>query len=70
MEKKDIGILIKKIRQEQGMTQTKLAEILGVGKSLICDWEHGRKEPTGSKMINILQKLNICVCDEKEKKSV
>ena len=35
---------VKDIRKRLGMTQSKLAEELGVSRSSIRDWEHGKKE--------------------------
>ncbi len=59
MEKKEIGIIIKNARIKKGFTQTQIAKKLKKKKSLVCDWEHGRREPTGNTMIKIMQILNL-----------
>jgi DNA-binding transcriptional regulator YiaG len=68
MNKENIGHLIRATRQSQNISQTELAQRIGASKSLVCDWEHGRKEPTGSKMIKIIQTLNLNLINITESK--
>ena len=41
----DIGSIIKKARQEKGITQEAAAEALGVSRQTISNWENGRTYP-------------------------
>lgn len=38
---KEIGLLLKNKRQEKGLTQSELGEILGVGNTAVYKWEKG-----------------------------
>jgi transcriptional regulator with XRE-family HTH domain len=38
----DVGSIIKKARLEKGLSQQKLADYVGVGKSAVAKWENGR----------------------------
>jgi transcriptional regulator with XRE-family HTH domain len=42
---KRLGNRVRKIRQERGWTQLRLAEAAGMSKTYVCDLENGRKEP-------------------------
>lgn len=41
MDLKKIGIFIAKLRKEQGMTQEKLGDKLGVSSKTVSKWERG-----------------------------
>ena len=41
----DIGSIIRKARQEKGLTQESAAEALGVSRQTISNWENGRTYP-------------------------
>lgn len=41
----DCGARIKRLRKEASMTQTELAEKIGVKRSSIANWESGRRFP-------------------------
>ncbi|MBR5231812.1 MAG: helix-turn-helix transcriptional regulator [Clostridia bacterium] len=41
----EIGTIIKKIRNEKGMTQEAAAEALGVSRQTVSNWENGRSYP-------------------------
>lgn len=45
---------LKNSRIENGFTQKKLAEMLGLSKNSICEWEKGRCEPS----IEMLKKIS------------
>lgn len=51
--KETYGDIIRKSRQNRGYNQPQLAEILGVSKNLVSNWEAGRSRPD----INILPQL-------------
>ncbi|WP_039238542.1 helix-turn-helix transcriptional regulator [Clostridium novyi] len=50
---------IKCARKSNNMTQTKLAENIGMSKSFICDIEAGRKNPSINTLGLIAKALNI-----------
>jgi transcriptional regulator with XRE-family HTH domain len=41
----DIGHRIKRFREDAGMTQTELANAVGVSRGLVGQWESHRKKP-------------------------
>jgi DNA-binding XRE family transcriptional regulator len=44
-EAKTIGAMIRKRRVQEGLTQVKLAELLGASPFSINEWEHGKYRP-------------------------
>ena len=42
----DFGKLLKELRNEQGLTQIRLAKAIGVSQGTIYFWENGINEPT------------------------
>ncbi|MEC7283200.1 MAG: helix-turn-helix domain-containing protein, partial [Pseudomonadota bacterium] len=38
---------VKAIRAKTGLTQTRFADVLGVSKRTLENWEQGRRHPTG-----------------------
>ena len=63
MDKLKLGKLIRDKWEKIGVSQTELAKNLGMHKSLVCDWEHGRKEPTGTMLARIMNQLKISTED-------
>ena len=55
------GTKLKELRKEKGLGQIKLAEILGVSKSIISLWEIGTCEPTLSKLIEIAKLFGVSI---------
>ena len=61
------GENLKKERKRAGLTQGELADLLGVGKTTIINWEHGKTCPQNKEMYSkIIEVLNGWV-NEKEK---
>ncbi len=60
---KDIGQRIKQVRQQNGLTQEKLSEKIGVGPSHMSHIESGKTVPSFEVFIAILNALN-CSADE------
>lgn len=58
-----IDFNIKKLREAEGLTQTELAERLGVDQSMISHIENGRKDPGVKLLIDIAEVLH-CTTDE------
>lgn len=50
---------IKEERERKGLTQTKLAENIGMSTSFICDIEAGRKNPSIATLALIAKYLNL-----------
>lgn len=64
---------IEKYRKKIGISQSKLADILGVTQGTISQWEKGVTSPTVSKLPEIAKALNCGIPDlfiEQEKKGV
>ena len=58
------AIIIKKIRNKLFLTQTELAEKLGVSLATVCRWEKGTFEPTMKvkrKLQPLFEQYNIVV---------
>ena len=57
----DIGRIIKKTREYQGVTQKSLALICGTGVRFIADLEKGKPTCHVEKVLNVLNSLKIHV---------
>lgn len=53
---------IKERREELGMTQTELAQKVGVEQSSVARWERGATSPTAANLMKLSQVLN-CTLD-------
>ncbi len=53
---------IKELRQERGMTQKQLAQIVGCSQPMIVMWEKEECEPTASAIVKLSEALN-CTTD-------
>jgi transcriptional regulator with XRE-family HTH domain len=58
-ESKKLGENLRKIRTKKDITQTGLAETLGVDKSFISNIENGKTNPTLSTITNLAQTLGV-----------
>lgn len=56
---KDLGNQIREKRKEKGMSQEKLASILGITKSTISKYELGLREPSFEQLMKIADALSI-----------
>ncbi|MCC8178328.1 MAG: helix-turn-helix domain-containing protein [Cloacibacillus sp.] len=54
-----IGDRIKKVRRYNGMTQEKLAELLGVSRVTISSWENDENAPTADNVIYLSEIFHI-----------
>ena len=50
---------LKSIRLEKGLTQPKLAKMIGVSNGMISFWENGVHEPTVSYIIKLSKVLEV-----------
>ena len=57
-----IGKIIKELRLEKGLSQKKLAEILGVSQKAIDYWERNINEPKASYIIKLADYFDVS-CD-------
>ena len=55
----DIGYNIRQYREGAGLTQTELAEIIGVGQARVADWENNKVEPKASSIIALAKALQV-----------
>ena len=63
MDRKEIGIRIKKLREDRGFTKYRLAADAGVSPGYISDLENGKKCPTVEVLDNICFALGITLKD-------
>lgn len=52
---------IRQTREQQGLSQKRLAELLGVSQPTVSDWESGRKNPTLDNLTKIAELLGCSV---------
>ena len=73
MDQKKIGNIIKEKREDKKMTQTTLAQILGVTNRTIINWEKGKCLPDYSLLMPLSNELDISISElltgEKETKT-
>lgn len=55
----DVKMLIKEARERKGLSQTELAERLGVTKATVSGYETGASSPTVSTLQKIAKALDI-----------
>lgn len=70
----DVGKMIKNLRVSKGISQEKLAEMLGINKASIANYESGRRTLTVEKLEELLRHLNTTIieffCSEKTEELV
>jgi transcriptional regulator with XRE-family HTH domain len=54
-----ISLIIKKLREEKGDTQTGLATALKVSRTTITNWESGQDEPKGDNLKALATYFNV-----------
>ncbi len=55
------GQRLKRLRIEKGIGQIELAKMIGVGKSIISQWELDRCEPTLSKLVSLSRFFEVTI---------
>lgn len=58
-EAKRLGENLKQIRTKKNITQTDLAEALGVNKSFVSNIENGKTNPTLSTIANLAKAVGV-----------
>lgn len=61
----ELGSLIRTARREQGLTQTELAGLAGVGVTFISQLENGKQSAEAGKVIDVLLTLGIDLIAER-----
>ena len=56
---KDIGDMVRKERKAQGMTQSQLADLCGVGLSFVSNLENGKPTLEAGKMLRVVNTLGL-----------
>ncbi len=64
LEEKSLPVLIKASRKKAGLSQIELAELAGVGKTLIFNVENGQTNVHFSNLLKVLRVLNIKISVE------
>lgn len=63
-EAKRIGSLLKYLREERGVTQSRISERVGVSQATYAQYESGAKRiPTYSRLVEIVHKLDALAKD-------
>ncbi len=57
-----IGKIIKELRLDKGLSQTKLAEMIGVSQKAIDYWERGINEPKAGYIVKLADCFDVS-CD-------
>ncbi len=55
----DLASLVKEHRKQSGLTRIELAELAGVGKTVVYDLEHAKQTVRLDTLVKILKVLNI-----------
>lgn len=59
MNQQQIGVFLKSLREEKGLTQEKLAEMLGVSNRTVSRWENGKNIPDLSILVQMSDFYNV-----------
>ena len=57
----EIGLFIKKLRKEKGITQTRLAEKLNISFQAVSKWENGETLPDTAILLDLCNELDTSV---------
>ena len=61
IDKKAVGRRIKQLRLKKGYTQEELAKLIDAGKSSVSNWENGIETPTGWRLFQLLNELELSI---------
>lgn len=64
LEEKNLSVLVKSNRKKAGLSQIELAELAGVGKTLIFDVENGQTNVRFTNLLKVLRVLNVKISVE------
>lgn len=57
--KYEIGNRIRKYRENRGLNQKELAQLIGVSNSRVSNWEQGINRPDADILVDICKSLNV-----------
>lgn len=58
-----IGLRVKALRKQRGMTQSEVAEACGLNKQYISDVEHGKRNPSILTLVRIANAMTCTLSD-------
>ena len=58
-----LGQTICRLRSQKGLSQSQLADQLGVSRQSVSKWETGAAEPSTSNLIALAKLFNVSVAD-------
>lgn len=58
---KNVGLILKTLRQERKIGQNELAKQLELSNASISYWENGKQEPSASALFKLSQFFNVSV---------
>lgn len=61
IDKKAVGRRIRQLRLKKGYTQEELAKLVDAGKSSVSNWENGVELPTGWRLLQLLNVLELSI---------
>ncbi len=56
---KDLGLVISKQRNMKNLSQEKLADLIGVSRQAIVNWEENKSKPSLENFVKISEELDI-----------
>lgn len=56
-----VGIKLRELRVEQGISQRRLGEILGFSNQAVSTWECGLREPDCDSLVELARFFNVSV---------
>lgn len=59
IDEKNLSLIIKSTRKKAGISQEELADLAGVGKTLVFNLENGRTNVHFENLLKVLKVLNI-----------
>lgn len=51
--------VVKQLRESRGMQQKEFAMRIGVSQPTVSEWEHGKKDPSGERLVKIAEMFGI-----------
>lgn len=63
MTKEEIGRILKKARESNGMTQLQVADKIGKRQQTICNWETGYSQPDANTLFTLCNLYGISIDD-------
>lgn len=51
--------IVRELRESRGMQQKEFAMKIGVSQPTVSEWEHGKKDPSGDRLVKIAELFGI-----------